>query len=229
MDEVQVSVAGADTTIAVDLEAIFFVEKQVEGRANGDIGAHSGVEREQSVLGGDFQGRGGLNAAIENGAAVFTFAELQIQRIFGSGKGIALGINQVEVGILASNLAPEQEVNIEAEGVALEGGAIDIRNPADAVTHDAGGIVKRARLGQTLSGIEIVAQQGDDGLADGEAAAGKNDEDALAGLDKTIHLAANVDLVKTGVSPGIGGKYEAFLRGDTQTIGQLFPSGEVTA
>jgi len=223
MDEVQVAVPGANPAIAGDLEAIFLVEQEVEGRADSDVGAHGGVEREQGVFSGDLQRSGGLNAAIENGAAIFAFAELQIQGIFGSGERVSLRIDQIEVRILAANLAAEEEVNVEAERVALEGGAIDIRNAAHAVTDDAGGIVKRAGLSQAFSGIEIIAEQGDDGLADGEASADKNDEDALAGLDKTIHLAANVDLIKTGVGPGIGGEYETFLRGNTQTICHFFP------
>jgi hypothetical protein len=84
-------------------------------------------------------------------------------------------------------------------------------------------------LSQTSAGIEIISQQSNNGLADGEAAAGQNYENPLAGLNETIHFSTNVDLIKTGVGPGIGGQYKPFPRRNPQAICHFVLCCEPTA
>src|ERR1700732_3127832 len=109
-------------------------------------------------------------------------------------------------------------MNVEAEGIALQGSPVNIRDSADAVAHDAGRVVEGFGLRKSSPGIEIVAQQSDHRLADGEAAAGQNYKYPLSRLNETKHFAAGVDLVKTRISPRIGGQHQPFPRRNSQTI-----------
>src|SRR5271156_774497 len=174
MDQIQIPVSGGNPAISGNLQAVFLVEQQIEGRSNSDIGTHGCVERQQGILRSYLQRRCGLDTAIEDWPAVFALAQLQVQGILCGRKRASLGIDQVQIRLLAANLAAQQQVNIEAEGIALEGGAVNVGNPPHAVSHDAGGIVERVGLGKPSSGIEIISQQGDDGLAYGQASAGQN-------------------------------------------------------
>ena len=91
-------------------------------------------------------------------------------------------INQVQVRLLSPNLPPKQQMHVEAERVPLQRGAVNVGNPAHAVSYDAGSIIERTRLGKSAAGVEIISQQSDDRLADGEAAAGQNYKHSLPRL-----------------------------------------------
>src|SRR6185295_18818442 len=201
MDKIQVTVAGGEAAVTGHVQAVFGVEHQVDRRPHRHVGAHGCVHGEQRVLGGYFQRCRRLDATVENGTAVLTFTQLEVQRIFGCGQGISLRINQVEIGILAADLSAQQQVNVEIEGVAFEGSTVDVGDAANTVAYDACGFVQGVGLGETASGVEFLSQQRHDGLADGKAAAVQDYEYPLTGLDEPVHFAAYVHLIKAGVSP----------------------------
>ena len=76
-------------------------------------------------------------------------------RVLGRLQRVALRVDQVQAGLLAAHLAAEQQVDVEAEAVALERGAVDLRHPPDALADDPRGVVERARLRQPLAGVEV--------------------------------------------------------------------------
>ena len=117
-------------------------------------------------------------------------------------------------------------MDIEAEGIAFERRAVHVGNFADAIADDAGGVVQRVGLREAAAGIEVVAQQGDDGLADGEAAADQDNEDAFSGLHELMHFAAGVDLIEAGIGAGIGSQNQALIGHDAQAVGHDMASEE---
>ena len=61
------------------------------------------------------------HAAVEDRPAVLALADLQERGVLGGVDRVALRVDQVQVGRLADDLAAEQEVDVEAELVALVG------------------------------------------------------------------------------------------------------------
>jgi hypothetical protein len=60
-------------------------------------------------------------------------------------------------------------------------------------------------------------------LADRQASAGQNDENAFARLHELMHLAAGIDLIESSVGTGIGGQNQAFFGHDAQAISHDAP------
>jgi hypothetical protein len=127
------------------------------------------------------------------------------------------------------DLAAEEDVDVELVLVALEGGAVELGDAADVLADDAGGVVHGRGGGQATAGVEFGFDQRDHGLGEGEAAAGKETEDALARLLEEVHLSAGVDLVHAGVGAGVGGHDQAVAGDDAQTVSHPCPLETVVA
>jgi hypothetical protein len=90
-------------------------------------------------------------------------------------------------------------VNVERILIALERRAVDVRNTAYAVSHNARRLVNGLGLRKPAAVIEIASQKSQNRLADREASARKYDEHPLTGLGEGVHLAAGVYLIEAGV------------------------------
>src|ERR1700686_4240331 len=112
-------------------------------------------------------------------------------------------------------------MNVKAEGITLQRSAINIGDPTHTVSHDASSVIKRIGLGKPSPGIEIISQQSDNRLAYGETATGQDYKHPLSGLNEAIHLATDVDLIKTCIGPRIRSQYQTFSCGNSQTICHL--------
>ena len=110
-------------------------------------------------------------------------------------------------------------MDVEVVVVALEGGAIEIRDAADGIADGARGAIHGVDACQSPALLEVVLHQRDSGLGEREAAAGQEHEGALARDDEGVHLAADVDLVIARVGAGVGGHDETLPGHDAETIG----------
>ena len=125
------------------------------------------------------------------GLPYLALSELQIRRVLRRLQRVALGINQIQAGILSAHLSTQEQVHVEGEVVALERRAIDVGDPANAVADNSRRLIQRSSLCETTSALEVEAQQRHDRLTDREAAAREDDEHALALFHEPVHLAAD--------------------------------------
>ncbi len=130
-----------------------------------------------------------------------------------------MGINEIELGLIAFDLAAEKEVDVEFVVIPFQRVTVEVADTAHLLAENAGGIIHRRRLGEPLAAVEIAPQQSDDRLRQRQAAAGQNGEGAFTGLNKGVHLAAGVDLVITRVGARIGGHDQAVFGDDAEAIG----------
>ncbi len=102
-------------------------------------------------------------------------------------------------------------MHVEVVAVALERGAVEIRNLTNGFADLARGFVHRVRLSKAFAGIEAGAEQIHHRLAEREAAARQDDEDALIRLDERVHFARHVEIVESGVGARIGRHDQTFV------------------
>ena len=128
-------------------------------------------------------------------------------------------VDEIQAGRFgALDLSAQQKVNVEGILVPLKRLSIDVRNPTHAIPYDAGCAVERVRLSEAAARVEVAAEEGDYGLADGEATTRQDHEHPLARLYKAVHFSAHIYLVKSSIGPRIRGHYEPLVCHDPQTV-----------
>src|SRR5207244_13085140 len=82
------------------------------------------------------------DSPVQDGSPVLALADLEEWGVLRRPQGIALGVDQIEIMGLATDLPGEDHVDVERELVLLEGLAVEFGHAADPVAHDAGALVE---------------------------------------------------------------------------------------
>src|SRR5690606_32089398 len=86
-------------------KAVHLIDHQLNRRAYGEVGAHGGIHGHQSAERSRIQPGFRFENAVEDGLAVFAFANLQVGSVLGGGDVVALGVNQHDARFVTGNLA----------------------------------------------------------------------------------------------------------------------------
>ena len=105
-----VSIVALDAYALRHAQAVFGIHHQVYGKAYRQIRAYGGIERHQDRAQRIVYRGGVRHGAVEDGFAVFAFADLEKRRVLGGGDEIAFVVNRVQLRRLAANLAADEEI-----------------------------------------------------------------------------------------------------------------------
>ena len=94
--------------------------KQVDRRADSEIGPHRGIHRDQADLESVIRVRIEGDGAIENRLAVFMLADLEVRRVGGAFDEVAGRIDHVKPQLAALDLAAKQKRHVIVNVGGLE-------------------------------------------------------------------------------------------------------------
>jgi EAL domain-containing protein (putative c-di-GMP-specific phosphodiesterase class I) len=221
-DHLEVVVVEIDADVRGEPELVAPHDGEIKGRAHGEIRADGRVHGHERAFGRLSEAARARDHPVDDGLAILRFPYLEVGRLARGFDEVAGGVDVKEPRLLAPDLPSEDERTVEVVAVFLQVHGIARMHLAQRIAHDACGvehIVRPKDLGRCVGVLEILVEQVDDRLGDGQVARRQEHQHALVRALEGRHLAERVDLIDTGVSPGIGQQHQPGIDQQADTVG----------
>lgn len=149
-----------------------------------------------------------MEDAIEDGFAVFGFANLQEGGFRGGLDEVPLGINAEQLRVFSLDLAANEDITLKVDFIPFKPGAINLLDVPQGAADIAGYIVEAGEGVEVTVFVlfDILPQVVHHRLGDGKIATGTEDNGAIARNAEVKEFLIGRNIINSGIGAGVGAK-----------------------